>query len=571
MTPGKGSEFSALDRGEVQYQAQSFRTEVQNVTGDTVELQNPVPVNGAENSIRIAKIGQNDATGNWDSAAMTEMGMGWMKVLFDPWGQFDRRVEFENDYVNQIPRVARYLFGTQMYSLLPFLGYVFWGRFFRAEHLAKIEQLASSESGELYTPLSRVTGQVAETDDYASYRMLVGDIAIFRFWTNFDENSLIERSHQMEPGVFPEDADLRAVVFRSSTGPTGEPNGTVESGSGPNNTPARAGADLFAAKLTADPAQLDTSLGAPSGLAYTQLAQVPERANTMRHRSVYMAFTEAGQHRLTTVNDIDSVNGAMEARDVQEHERQTIFFDVEALDVAVSLGGTTVADGDTVELLAMQRASISVAALPSAAPGGRRWRLTVQRPDRGDELRWPGDLKLQARATIGALAPVELSRFYAWNEADNSYADGGLQKFCLHLGGDVDIPVQRFRVQVIDTLPLRASADASAATAASLAQGADGFLLIPSPVVFPPRVALFDGRNHAPAPAGDPEFTIENVTLVPAAAQSLVGSEGRLYRIRFEAAPAIPATVPVEINVTVGEGGATGTVAILSCTFDLTP
>ena len=63
-----------------------------------------------------------------------------------------------------------------------------------------------------------------------------------------------------------------------------------------------------------------------------------------------------------------------------------------------------VADGDTVELLAMQRASISVAALPGAPPGGRRWRLTVQRPDRGDELRRPGDLKLQARATIGALA-----------------------------------------------------------------------------------------------------------------------------------------------------------------------
>ena len=62
MTPGKGSEFSALDRVEVQYQAQSFRTEVQNVAGDTVELQNPVPVNGAEHSIRIAKIGQNDAT-----------------------------------------------------------------------------------------------------------------------------------------------------------------------------------------------------------------------------------------------------------------------------------------------------------------------------------------------------------------------------------------------------------------------------------------------------------------------------------------------------------------------------
>ena len=58
---------------------------------------------------------------------------------------------------------------------------------------------------------------------------------------------------------------------------------------------------------------------------------------------------------------------------------------------------------------------------------------------------------------------------------------------------------------------------------------------------------------------------------VPAAAQSLVGSEGRLYRIRFEAAPAVAATVPVEINVTVGDAGAGGTQAILRCTFDLTP
>jgi hypothetical protein len=104
-----------------------------------------------------------------------------------------------------------------------------------------------------------------------------------------------------------------------------------------------------------------------------------------------------------------------------------------------------------------------------------------------------------------------------------------------------------------------------------LVQGADAFLLIPSPVVFPPRVALFGGRNHAPGPAGDPAFTAENVTPVPGAAQNLVGAEGRLYRIRFEAAPVIAAGVAVEINVTVGEGGAGGTQAIVRCTFDLTP
>jgi hypothetical protein len=301
------------------------------------------------------------------------------------------------------------------------------------------------------------------------------------------------------------------------------------------------------------------------------LAQVPERANTMRQRSVHMAFTEPGSHRLTTANDIGSNDESRDAREVQEIERQTIFFDVEALDVAVSLGGTVVNDGAVVDLLAMQRAAVAVAPAPGAPEGGRRWRLTVQRPDLGDELRRPGDLELQARATIGAIAPVELSRYYAWDEAENKYAEGGLQKFGLHLGGDVDIPVRRFQVQVIDTLPLRASADTAAAAVVRLVQGADAFLLIPSPVVFPPRVALFGGRNHAPGPAGDPAFTAENVTPVPGAAQNLVGAEGRLYRIRFEAAPVIAAGVAVEINVTVGEGGAGGTQAIVRCTFDLTP
>jgi large repetitive protein len=565
--PGNGNRFSALDRVEVKYQAQSMRTEVMAVAGDTVQLQDPIPVNGAEDSIRIAKVGENEATGNWDSAAMTEMGMGWMKWLFDPWGQFDRSVDFSNEYVNLIPRVARYLFGTQMYSLLPALGYVFYGRFFVAEHLAKIEQLASSESGELYTPLARIAGQAAATDDYASYRMLVGDIARYRFWTNRTTRSLSDRTRQMEPGVFPANADLRTLVFRVDTGAAGEPNGTTESGPGPGATPARAAADLFAAKPPGDPLQLDAALAAPAGIAYSALAQVPERATVVRHRSVYMAFTQPGQHRLTTANGIDSADESQDAREVQERERQTIFFNIEALDVTVSVGGQTVADGGTVDLVAMQRAAVEVT-VPAGAPSGpRRWRLTVRRPEQGDRLRQPADLELQARATVGAVAPVELSRFYAWNAADNSYADGGLAKFGLHLGGDVDIPVRRFQVRVLDILPLRATADAAAAAAADLTQGAEGFLLVPSPVVSPPMVASFDGRAFAPAPGGDPVFTVENVTPIPEAARPLVGAEGRVYRIRFAAAPALAANVAVRVDVTVGE--ATGTQATLHCDFNL--
>jgi hypothetical protein len=372
----------------------------------------------------------------------------------------------------------------------------------------------------------------------------------------------------MEPGVFWEDADLRTVVFRANTGAAGEPNGTTESGAGPAGTPARAAADLFAAKQAGDPHQLDTTLNAPSGLAYTPLAQVPERPTAMRHRSVYMAFTMPGAHRLTTRNGIDSNQESLEAREVQDSERQTIFFDVEALDVTVNVAGTAVADGDTVDLLAMQRAAVTVTVPGGAPPGGRRWRLTVRRPDQGDRLRQPGDLELQARATIGAVAPVELSRFYAWDAAESKYADGGLERFGLHLGGDVDIPVRRFSIRVVDTLPLRASADAAAAAAASLQQGADGFLLIPSPVVSPPVVADFGGGAHTPGAGGHPAFTVEQVTPVPDAARALVGSEGSLYRVRFAAGPAVAATTAVRLEVMVGE--ASGVQATLRCAFDLT-
>lgn len=567
--PGNGNRFSVLDRVEVQYQAQSFRTEVQSVDGDNVQLQDPVPLNGAENSVRIAKIGENDATGNWDSAAMTELGMGWMKWLFDPWGQFDRTVDFQNEYVNLIPRIARYLFGTQMYSLLPFLGYLFYGRFFVAEHLAKIEQQASGESGDLYSPLSRLTGQIGKTDSYGQYRMLVGDIARFRFWTVFRTNkSLIDTTHQMEPGVFPANEDLRTVVFRSATAAAADPNGTTESSAGPARTPARAAADLFAAKLAGDPLQLDSAVKNPTGLTYTELAQVPEQPTALRHRSVYMAFTQPGQHRLTTRNGIDSATSSQEAREVQEQERQTIFFDVEALDVTVTLAGRTVNEGDTLDLLPMQRVTVAVTAPAGAPSGPRRWRLTVRRPEQGDRLRQPANLTLQTRAVIGTSSPVELSRYYPWNAADNSYVDGGLQGFGLHLGGDVDIPVRRFSVKVVDVLPLRASADASAAAVADLAQDTDGFLLIPSPVIQPLQVASYDGRPHAPGASGDPAFSVVDVTPVPAEAQSLVGAEGRLYRIRFAATPALTAPIPIRVEVRVGE--ARGTQAQIHCDFNLT-
>ena len=184
LAPANGSSLSLSpeDRVTVRYRDVNFNTDVLAVRGTTVELLDPITVVGDERSVRIAKVGSSDPLGNADSAAMVEMGMGWMKWIFDPYGQIEYAVAPQEEWARWLLRVMRWLLGTQNFSLLPF-GYLWWGRLFpiQPEHVAAIEQEASEESGSTYSPLGRVYGQ-RTPDGFGKHRMVVGDIGRYRFW-----------------------------------------------------------------------------------------------------------------------------------------------------------------------------------------------------------------------------------------------------------------------------------------------------------------------------------------------------------------------------------------------------
>ncbi len=564
--PGHGGDFHEQDRIEIRYRDQTFRSYVMRVDGDAVEIEDRVPVTGGETSLRVAVVGASDPMGQADSYLATELGMGWMRWLFDPWGRIGLAVGPDPAWLNMVLRVVRYLVGTQMWSMLPVLGYVFYGRFFVAEHLARIEQEASQESGDLYTPLSRVTGEVRGADGFGNRELVVGDVARLRNWTLFRASSLIDATFQDGPGVHRLSQRLRVVVDRAPTAAAAEPNGAVETG---GTDPAAALYDRFTAKNPSSPRGLASATN-PLGFVPSALGYIPDAPTTVRHVGGYAAFTRPGSHRLTVENDIDpsgtsASQQAQEAREAQDRERQTVFFDVTARDVVVQVNGQAVADGGTIRLVHTQEALVTVAP-DGVEAGARRFRATVTRPDDGPVLRIRNDRRLLAQDTDGAGEPVEVCRFYAFDPATGSYADPSLAAFGTHLGGDLYIPVRRFTVDVVATVPLRGSADPAAAALTELAQGAEGVLLVPTALRGAVSLTRIDG--HAPG-AGDPVPAVTRVDDPGEAVRAFLGTAGVAFTVRFPADPAVAGTVPVVLSIPVGVPG--GLTSTLTASFDLVP
>ena len=560
--PGRELTLAPRDRVETSFHGQHRRTNVTSVAGNRVELEEPLPIGQTDPSVRIAKVGERDPMGNADSAAMVEMGMGWMQWLFDPYGQIQLDLRPENKWWDLTARVVRYTLGSQSWSLLPFFGYVWWFRLFGVsgftEAQAPIEQKASEQSGDLYSPLGRLTGQ-RSGDGHARRRMVVGDVARYRYWLNDSSASLVTTGQQGAPGVHVVRGDLRLMVHTVNTAADADPNGTAESDVAAVGGPGRALPDWLAQKPVPDPTGLVATVTNPVALVPADLGLVPMSPTMQRCLATYAAFCRPGTHRLTTRN---AVVGAAEARDVHNRERQTLFYDVTVDDVEVTIGGVAVADDATVELVLLQEVPVVV-----TPDGTRRYRVTVTRPD-GPRLRITASGALAAQATpspAAATEPVEVSRLYPFDAASGTYGDGGLDRFGRHLGGDVDVAVRQFRVRVVDTVPLRASADPVAAAAASLAQGATGFVLVPAAVVDPLRLVTVGGVPPGPTA---PAVTISRSASPPAAATAFVGTGGAVFEVSFAAAPAVAAPTEVVLAVTVGTPG--GATADLTCRFDLT-
>ena len=539
--------LSPEDRVVVRYRSgRPVATDVLAVAGPRVELAAAVPVTGDELSVRVAKVGASDPLGNADSAAMVEMGMGWMKWLFDPYGQIEPAAA-PGDWTRWLLRVMRWLLGTQNFSLLPF-GYLWWDRMFPGDdkaHTSSIEQEASSESGDVYSALGRVTGDVTPGDAIERASTFVGDVVRYRYWPEWSGTTYVGTGRLDAPGVH-QSRDLRTVPNAAEAGGTGALNGaTVVDPAVPDP-----GTFVASAFTERDPDPRAVPSSDPLGFTRSALGAVPVGPRVERNQGVYAAFSRPGAHRLTVADASLGPSGATQALEAHAAGKQTLWFDLTVADVTVSAAGRELdasAPGTSDHLVLVPFQSVDVTVVPGAP---RVHRVSVLDPTGAVTV---AGARLTASGPTTAPVPVEVSRHYA--VTDGRYG-GGLAFAGLHLSRELDVPVRALTVEVVTTLPVRDAARPDANEITTLARDTDAFVLVPAPVTVPPVVTGVDGVPPA-AGAADPVSRAD----APDAA-AFLGGAGSAFRLRV---PAAEPSGTYSFAVTVGDGASS---AIL--TFQLT-
>jgi hypothetical protein len=350
------------------------------------------------------------------------------------------------------------------------------------------------------------------------------------------------------PGVHLDAGDLRLLCNRVPAERNDPANSDTTVADGARTVP-----DVFGIKRAPDPGVI-VGGGAPDGITPSATGLIPLSPTLQRALGCYVAWTRPGEHRAVTSDGIRTGD----AQDLHDRAtRQTLFFDITVDDVTVSIGGQPVAEGTTVTLVLMQSARVAV-----TPDGDREYAVTTGEPTTSSVLRVSDD-QLVAQTTAGTGELVEVSRLY--RERTEGYA-GGLDRYGIHLGGDVHIPVRQFRVDVVSSVPVRATADPTAAEA-PLVQGTAGFVLVPAAIVDALHVLTIDG--HAPG-AADPTVTLQQITVEEDSAAGLfVGTAGAVFEVLVAADPALAVTVPLVLEVVVGTPG--GTTATLTCATTVAP
>jgi large repetitive protein len=541
--------LARFDRVALKAGDQSRDTNVVNVNPDgTVDLEQ-APAFSAEPTFRIAKIGEGDPMGNIDSVYLTNvLGMDWMKWIFDPWGQIQFRALPEaGSFWDVTARIARYAFGTQSWSLLPgfFFSVLFIDRIVTKEHLSGIEQEASVNSGDTYTPLGVQRGSIEYVGDIARYWFVpLGGLR--------NSDNLVTALNQYDaPGVRFDNVPRWMPFVHTAAAGAGEPNQGARVNPATAN-PARALPDIFANKQLNNPnAVFLTDI--PSFDANNR-GWIPTSPTLERTNGIYIAFSRPsfapgdsprGRHRVTVR---DGETGAFEGRDAQEKDKAKLFYNLEVADVTVRATGRDLAEGDELTLILGQRVTVTV-----TPNGARRYRANLLRPANGATLRRDGELSLIAQATTGR-EPVEISRFYAFNSGTGKFESGGLVQHGIHLPHDVDIPVRNFTVNVVNEIPVRTAADNLASIEVApvvLGRGQARFIYVPGPIRQALRQESAIFADGTPAPV---TINPTNVTPLADAVRAFVGSDGAVFRVEFPAAT--PLAQPVDLVFIVRTGSA---------------
>jgi hypothetical protein len=556
----------------------------------SLDLSDSVPGNSPE--VRVAKIGEGDPLSDWDTRLLDDyLAADWVRYVTDPWGMA-LQAPSEEGFGKFVVSTGRSLFSSRAWSLFFPPGWYFWDNMIAQLAndgvLSQIEQDASEESGNLYTPLSKMPIK----PEY------VGDIGRFwhfpildNHWASINEDSTLQKGQGNSPGTHHRTTPRLIPDFVSTAAAPAPPNGAVEA---PASTDAHGDAlpDVFVVKNSTDPR--DVTINVPRSFIASARGEIPTEPGIERCTGLYVAFTRPGKHRLTVANSPRDLavplefdlphNYATKAAAAQEAHRwrflppvrlfsdpemQTIRFDVEVKPVTVRAGGREHADGTTIELVLTQRLPFKV-----EPDGARRYNLTLLRPKEGEVLRADDATTLRARTRTGR-EQIELSRVYRYNAASKQFDDRVLNQHGVHLPHDIYIPIRRFTVSVVDTIPFRKQLsldDADRLPAATPAHPGDAlFLLVPAAVLRPPE--LQKPIVYNPTAVLPPAFTdvVPQITVpadLPAAVKAFVAPDGQALKVLFpvDTPPEENATLVFKINV-----GVPGNSGVLTATLALQP
>jgi hypothetical protein len=534
-----------FDRLNILRGAQSFGRTVTAIAGDQVELNEPIP--GNEAVFRVAKVGETDPIGNFDSVLMTnELGMDWLRWVFDPYSQLQYDLQPDpNSFGGLLARLGRYFFGASSWSFIWF-SVLTIDRVHQKEYMARIEQAASSNSGDTYSPLGRLRGDIT----------VVGDVA--RYWNiplgGFRESdSFVVTGQQDAPGVWQIDRPRVMTSLERVPGTTAL-NADVTAVAAVND-PGNDVPDVFQVK---DPTNPTTTFATnPSGFTPSTRGWIPTTPRLQRSNGLYAAFTRPGLHRITVLDGVDNytdasgnlVDTAMQAREAQDGHRQTLWYDRNVGPVTVTVNGQTVNDGDTITLVQTQRATVNV-----TPNGARRYAVTLLRPRTGAGLRAPDPdnlLLIEAQQSNGT-EQVEVSRRYRFDPEKQQYDHPVLQRHGVHLPSDIHIPVRSFTVAVVDTLPVRnALTLESAAIVTELGPTQEAFILVPT-AIGPKGLQIVSATaSGAPVPLAQLADLIQPPPAELGDAAAFV-REGGVFRLVYDPAIALLGEVFLSLTVEVG-------------------
>ncbi len=566
-----------FDRVTVGAGTSYFRTNVTATTADgLVDLEDAPPAS-ARSEFRIALVDSNDPIKGIDDRILTEMGpgkvkLGWLRYVYDPFEQINFRTHPEkNSFWDIVARVARYGWGTHTWSWLAVPGLLFFKNLFiQAQtnslkeaqgHLSPYEQEASSNSGNLYSPLGRIFGGFSEAG-FGAYNATAGDVA--RYWHTLFQGITITAANQYSPS-----SSINAVnrdgpggslqsllrIIPNFTGAPGapEPNGTVA----PSN-PAVAGSfvpDLLVQKSQGAPTSTPGS--GPTGFVPSDLGLIPTTPRLNQSIGCYLAFTQPGTHRVT-IQDTTSFSAQVgrQGREAQAGQTQPLWFDITVADVTLTIAGQPVAATPPapVSLVVLQQASVSV----TPTDGGRQYALTVPLPG---AVVTPGANVLSAAAAPGNDV-VEVTRVYTFTlgatpgsgsfDAPVLNEHGGM-----HLPATFHIPVRTFPVTVVNIVPMldQPEPPPTSNVVNSRLPAQHGFLLVPVNVTSG-LTLTFSYPNPTPAGIVDPNLGIPAQPDPSATARQFLGPDGHVFDFTFSDPPEEPAQLTIKMTVSAGGANA---------------